>query len=51
MCGGRERDIALQMAKADLEDVRRSLREIEGMVQEVRAEITYRFAEKERRGK
>jgi hypothetical protein len=43
VCGGRGRDIALQIANVDLEDVRGSLREIEGMVQEIRTEITYEF--------
>jgi hypothetical protein len=43
VCAGRGGNIALQMAKEDLEDVRHSLGEVEEKVGEIRAEIAYGF--------
>jgi hypothetical protein len=47
VCAGRGKNLALNMAKQDLEDVFSSLGELEDKVREMRAELLYGFEEEE----
>jgi hypothetical protein len=50
VCGGRGRRIALNIAKEDLEDMKKSLEEIEEKVKEIKAELSYEFEEDSEKG-